>query len=41
METADGARAAISAGPTLEVDKVQISIKKFEAFEDDNSDREF
>jgi len=40
METAGEAEAAISAGPSLEVDKVLINVKKFEAFEDTNSDHE-
>jgi len=38
MENAQAAAAAIAAGPTLEVNNVLIYIKKFEAFEDDNSD---
>jgi len=40
MENAEEAAAAIAAGPTLEVNKVHIYIKKFEAFEDDSSDRD-
>jgi len=40
MENAEEAAAAIAAGPTLEINNVHIYIKKFEAFEDDSSDRE-
>lgn len=36
MSNSDAAKAALSAGPTLEVENVQIGIKQFEAFEDDS-----
>jgi len=40
MGTADAAQAAISAGPSLEVGNVHITVKKFEAFQDDGIDHE-
>jgi len=40
MATADAAQTAISTGPTLELSNVHITVKKFEAFEDDSIDQE-